>query len=95
MTLMVGLSIADILLMEKIIDNHMRDNNIKNINDIDEKIIQQKYDEIIRNEMWRNPKEFPSIKCPQCRMVSYNENDIKHKFCGNCHEWHEFMKVDK
>lgn len=35
--------------------------------------------------------DFPSITCPKCAMVSYNTNDIKHRYCGNCHEWHEFM----
>jgi hypothetical protein len=32
-----------------------------------------------------------SIKCPRCGFVSYNSNDVKHKYCGKCHEWHEFM----
>lgn len=27
------------------------------------------------------------IKCLRCGMVSYNENDIKHKYCGNCHQF--------
>lgn len=38
---------------------------------------------------------FPSITCPRCKMVSYNSNDIEHKFCGNCHEWHEYMNDKK
>ena len=25
--------------------------------------------------------------CPDCKMQSYNENDIKNKYCGNCHEY--------
>lgn len=32
------------------------------------------------------PKE-PSITCPECRMTSYNPNDIKQGYCGNCHWW--------
>jgi len=39
--------------------------------------------------------DFPSITCPQCGMVSYNTNDIEHKYCGNCHEWHEHMLAKK
>jgi hypothetical protein len=35
--------------------------------------------------------EFPSITCSKCKMVSYHTEDIKHKYCGNCHDWHEFM----
>lgn len=32
------------------------------------------------------------ITCPQCGMTSYNLNDIKEKYCGHCHQWHEDMK---
>lgn len=35
--------------------------------------------------------QFPSIECPKCKILSYNTNDIKHKFCGNCDEWHDYM----
>lgn len=31
----------------------------------------------------------PSITCTDCGMTSYNPNDIKHKYCGNCHKWHD------
>lgn len=94
MGLLVRMSIADILLVEALITKYMHENNIKNIDDVDEKVIQQRYDEIMKLEMWKNPAEFPSIKCPKCRLVSYNTNDIQHKFCGNCHEWHEDMKIE-
>jgi len=30
-----------------------------------------------------------AIKCLKCGMTSYNPNDVKHKYCGNCHEFHE------
>lgn len=29
----------------------------------------------------------PSITCPVCGMTSYNPNDIREGFCGNCHDW--------
>lgn len=31
--------------------------------------------------------EQPSITCPVCRMTSYNPNDIREGYCGNCHDW--------
>jgi len=33
-----------------------------------------------------------SIKCPQCGVTSYNPNDVKNRYCGNCHQFHEEMK---
>jgi len=30
-----------------------------------------------------------AIKCLQCGMTSYNPNDVEHKYCGNCHIFHE------
>ena len=34
-------------------------------------------------------QEQPSIKCPKCGMVSYNPTDVRQKYCGNCHTFHE------
>jgi ribosomal protein L37E len=31
--------------------------------------------------------EAPSITCPRCGMTSYNPNDIREGYCGNCHDW--------
>ena len=28
-----------------------------------------------------------SITCPKCGMTSYNQDDIKSGYCGNCHDW--------
>jgi hypothetical protein len=28
-----------------------------------------------------------SITCPRCLMTSYNPNDIREGYCGNCHDW--------
>jgi ribosomal protein L37E len=25
--------------------------------------------------------------CPRCGMTSYNPNDIREGYCGNCHDW--------
>ncbi len=27
----------------------------------------------------------PSFRCPVCKMVSYNPNDVREGYCGNCH----------
>lgn len=42
------------------------------------------------NPDWR-PYAVPpeSITCPRCGMTSYNPNDVREKYCGNCHEFHE------
>ena len=34
----------------------------------------------------------PSITCPQCGAVSYNAHDIAHRYCGRCHQFHEFFE---
>jgi hypothetical protein len=28
-----------------------------------------------------------SITCPLCGMTSYNPNDVRENYCGNCHNW--------
>lgn len=33
----------------------------------------------------------PSIECPACHRVSYNINDIRERYCGHCHNWHDFL----
>ena len=29
----------------------------------------------------------PSITCSKCWMTSYNPNDIREGYCGNCHAY--------
>lgn len=36
-----------------------------------------------------------AIKCLICGRISYNSNDIKYEFCGNCHEYHSKLKLFK
>ncbi len=62
MALMIRLSITDVLLMGKLISNYMRDNNITNINDIDEKQMQKTYDEIMEKQMWKDPEGYMNAK---------------------------------
>lgn len=33
--------------------------------------------------------EEPKIKCPFCGMTSWNPNDVRWKYCGNCHNFHD------
>ncbi len=32
-----------------------------------------------------------SITCVICGMTSYHPGDIKNEYCGNCHQYHEFL----
>lgn len=34
-----------------------------------------------------DPLETSSITCPHCGWTSYNKNDIREGYCGNCHWW--------
>lgn len=31
----------------------------------------------------------PSIACPKCGMVSFNPNDVRERYCGACHAFHD------
>jgi transcription elongation factor Elf1 len=33
----------------------------------------------------RAQMETPSFTCPKCGMRSYNPNDVRERYCGNCH----------
>jgi hypothetical protein len=35
----------------------------------------------------------PSITCPTCARVSYNPTDIRERYCGFCHQFHDQMKA--
>lgn len=34
----------------------------------------------------RQPLPSRSITCPVCGMTSHNQEDVKHRYCGNCHQ---------
>ena len=36
----------------------------------------------------------PSITCPRCGRTSWNENDVRERYCGACHQFHDFMGGD-
>jgi len=35
------------------------------------------------------------IKCLVCGRTSWNENDVKQRYCGNCHQYHEFLAAER
>ena len=37
----------------------------------------------------------PYIVCPKCGMVSRNTNDVTHRYCGNCHAFHDDLEIAK
>jgi ribosomal protein L37E len=37
----------------------------------------------------RPDPRYPSFTCPRCGMTSYNPNDIRYRYCGNCHAFTE------
>lgn len=37
--------------------------------------------------MTEEDEKEPSFTCPDCGMTSYNPNDIREGYCGNCHYW--------
>jgi protein-arginine kinase activator protein McsA len=51
------------------------------------KIAQQAIDEAAAYE------EEHSITCPQCGMTSHNPNDVRARYCGNCHQYHDTMNL--
>jgi coenzyme F420-reducing hydrogenase alpha subunit len=36
----------------------------------------------------------PSITCPTCGKTSYHPEDIKQRFCGACHNWHDLIALE-
>lgn len=37
----------------------------------------------------------PSITCPQCNYTSYSVSDIRHRYCGHCHQHHKDMACEQ
>lgn len=35
---------------------------------------------------------FSAIKCLNCGRTSYNLNDIRERYCGYCHQFHDFTR---
>lgn len=39
--------------------------------------------------MSNESKPQPSITCPQCKRTSYHPEDIRQRYCGACHAFHD------
>jgi ribosomal protein S27AE len=35
-----------------------------------------------------------AIACPRCGAVSYSPRDVAERYCGRCHQFHEFFRVE-
>lgn len=35
-----------------------------------------------------------SIRCPRCGAVSYHARDVAERYCGRCHQFHEFFRAE-
>lgn len=38
----------------------------------------------------RDNRGRPGIECLHCGLVSWNINDVDHRYCGNCRQFHNF-----
>ena len=34
-----------------------------------------------------------SITCPKCGRTSYHPEDVRHRYCGACHQFHDDMGI--
>lgn len=45
---------------------------------------------------WCGVASFPGIECRVCGHVSWNDGDVRHRYCGFCHVFHmERSMIDK
>jgi ribosomal protein L37E len=47
--------------------------------------------ERVANRYTRNASR---ITCPRCGRTSYNPNDVREGYCGNCHDWTHGVRAD-
>lgn len=43
---------------------------------------------------YRLERDGEAIRCLVCNMLSHHPEDVKHRYCGWCHQFHP-VKVDK
>jgi hypothetical protein len=34
-----------------------------------------------------------AIKCLDCGLISFHPDDVQYRYCGHCHEFHEFKDI--
>jgi len=44
---------------------------------------------IQKAEKYRADHKESYFQCPKCKMKSYNKEDIKNGYCGNCHKFYK------
>lgn len=49
--------------------------------------------EIVTYKISRNEDNVERITCLICNMTSYHPQDIKHKYCGMCHDFHSQLRL--
>ena len=50
--------------------------------------------EIVQEGIQKFRMAATGIKCLVCGRTSWNENDVKNRYCGNCHQYHDIMERD-
>jgi hypothetical protein len=45
------------------------------------------YRDLIEHKPVKLSSRDPSFTCPACHRTSYHPEDVRHKYCGNCHEF--------
>lgn len=80
------------------IEVHLTDGRVIDVSDLDTVAMFQKLREAgVTLELIKETRHYlpegtiPSITCPRCGKKSYNKHDIAEKYCGACHQFHEFL----
>lgn len=42
-----------------------------------------------------NKSDYYGIECLECKRISYNPNDVKNVYCGNCHKFGHLVERPK
>jgi hypothetical protein len=45
------------------------------------------YERVCERRRRQERLRLPSITCPNCGRTSWNPNDVREGYCGNCHDW--------
>lgn len=80
---------------------HLHDGRVIDLSDLTiDQILALLAFEQVRPEMVKATYHFipkgaiPVIVCPRCGRSSANTHDIEQKYCGACHQCHEFLESE-
>ena len=81
------------------IEVHLTDGRVIDVSDLDTRAMFEKLHEagVTSLELIKETRHIlpagtiPSITCPACGAKSYNRHDIEQRYCGACHQFHEFL----